>query len=102
MSGGHFDYACFMVENDEDMLKAIPYLKGMEEYCRKEGKHGAADIVMNYRLFMETHQRQMLVYGEKIAGLLRNIEWTASGDTGLDAIDYGVEQFMGIPAPIDK
>lgn len=98
MSGGSFDYVCFKVV-DSQVLSALDDVRRIEEYLRTYGKHDAADEVLKYIKEVETHQRRLEVIGERIAPLLKAVEWAASGDRGLDSVDREYFELMGMKPP---
>jgi hypothetical protein len=93
MSGGSFDYACYKVE-DNRVFDGIEEYKRMEQYLRDVGKHEAADEVYRYINIVETYQRRLAIEGKRIYDLLYSVEWTASGDTGIEAIDYAYNKLI--------
>lgn len=101
MSGGRFNYACFKVE-DEGVFEALPDVHMIENYLRGLDKHDAADEVLRFLNEAETHQRRLVVIGERIAGLLKAAEWTASGDSDGSYIDAEYFKLMGIDPPEGK
>lgn len=98
MSGGSFDYVCFKVV-DSQVLSALEDVRAIENYLRTYGKHDAADEVLRYIKEVETHQRRLEVIGERIAPLLKAVEWAASGDSGIDDVDAEYFKLMGIEPP---
>lgn len=98
MSGGSFNYACFKVE-DGEVFQAMDDVRGIEEYLRAHGKHDPADEVLKYIKEVETHQRRLEVIGKRIAPLLKAVEWTASGDTGMDLVYAEYFKLMGMTPP---
>lgn len=98
MSGGSFDYVHFKVI-DSQVLSALPDIRAAEEALRTYGKHDAADEVLRYIREVETHQRRLEVIGERIAPLLKAIEWTVSGDTGISYVDKEYFKLMGMEPP---
>jgi hypothetical protein len=98
MSGGSFNYACFKVE-DSEIFKALEDVRGIEVYLRTYGQHDAADEVLRFINEVETHQRRLAVIGERIAPLLKAVEWCASGDSGMDGVEREYFALMGMKSP---
>lgn len=101
MSGGSFNYACFKVE-DSDVFNALSDVRNIESYLRSIGKHDAADEVLRFLNEVETHQRRLVIIGQRIAPLLQAAEWTCSGNSGADYIDAEYFKLMGIEPPKAK
>lgn len=98
MSGGSFDYAYFKV-TDSQVFNALNDVRAIESYLRSREKHDAADEVLRFLNEVETHQRRLAVIGERIAPLLKAVEWTASGDSGMDYVNTEYFKLMGIEPP---
>lgn len=102
MSGGSFNYACFKVSDSSEIFQALGDVRDIEAYLRAHGKHDAADEVLHFIGELETHQRRLNVIGDRIAPLLKAVEWTASGDSGMDYVDAEYFKLMGIEPPERK
>jgi hypothetical protein len=87
MSGGSFGYVCFDVEDESKVFTCLDRLKDVESFLRSNGKHDAANEILNYRLTLETHQRIIMKLGHRYADLLMAAEWWASGDWGEEHLD---------------
>lgn len=98
MSGGSFNYACFKV-GESDVFQGLGDVRDIENYLRAYGKHDAADEVLKFINEVETHQRRLAVIGERIAPLLKSVEWTASGDSGMESVDAAYFALMGMKPP---
>lgn len=95
MSGGSFDYACYKTSDFGDMGGLLISLYEMRDYCTT--MHPRAVIHLDlYILFLEDMERRYLEEGEKIAGLMHEIEWEASGDRGVKDVIEALD-CMGIP-----
>lgn len=101
MSGGSFNYACFKAEDTSRIFEGMEDYRAIEAYLRQRGRHDAADEVMKFVLVCETAQRRLLVQGKRIAEILRAAEWTASGDTGIEAVDAAFAMLDVTQAPRD-
>jgi len=94
MSGGSFNYFCYDSVGS-GALDNLDDLRDMESYCRKLGKHEAADELYEYLLFLETVERRMAVQHKRIQNLCRAVEWEASGDIGIEGIDIAYRKLIG-------
>lgn len=92
MSGGSFNYFCFK-ENGE-ALQHLEDLRALEQYCRETGNHLAANECFRYLLFLESTKHRLEVYHERMAELLRAVEWAASGDGNETGIRYAYEELL--------
>ena len=95
MSGGSFNYACHQAD-DNRVFEFLPEFKNMERWLRDNGKHDAADEVYAFILLVETCQRRLRLAGQRISDLLHSVEWTASGDTLMKAVD---DSYAALIAP---
>lgn len=98
MSGGSFDYLCF-ADSAGAILSRLDDLRRMEEWLRAYRLHSAADEIYVYLLELETHQRRIEAYTKRMYGLLHAVEWTVSGDTGIEAIHKAYGDLSGIANP---
>lgn len=80
MSGGFFNYAYLTVTDNVDMFSKLGEVRDIENWLRTCDMQDEADEVLLYIKEMETHQRRLMVIGQRIAGLLEAVEWQASGD----------------------
>ena len=93
MSGGSFNYFCF--KRGGEQLDNLADLKAIEEYCREQGQHLAADELFRYLLFLETMKHRMDAYQDRMQDLLQSVEWSASGDSNpAIAIPYSYEKLL--------
>jgi hypothetical protein len=95
MSGGRYDYL-FSKCTDPTYacgLNSVFHLKEMERDLRAESRNDAADKIMEYRLFLEETLGKLMDYGLLMENLLYNVEWWASADRGIDAVDKALREF---------
>jgi hypothetical protein len=98
MSGGSFDYAYMKTMDFNDAGHLLSTLYEMRDYC--ESIHPRAVVHIDlYIFFLEDMTRRYLEEGEKIKGLIHEIEWEASGDRGIEDV-IEVLDCMGIPGLI--
>src|SRR5690349_15986262 len=88
MSGGHFEYLCFKADNEEIFTyNSLVQLEAMEAHLKAIGKEDAAKVIGGYKDAIVAVRNSAFEYGERLYELLHNVEWQASGDYGVDAID---------------
>lgn len=93
MSGGSFNYACWKASGSEVFVGLADY-KAIEQWLRGNNKHNAADEVFAFILLIETCQRRLHVAGDRLELLLQKVEWCASGDVNIDAVDKEYEALI--------
>lgn len=95
MSGGSFNYACFKANDSSEVFQGIEDYKDIEHWLRSQNRHLAADEVLKFILEVETAQHRLQVLGDRINGILKAAEWTASCDTGIDYVDREYDKLIG-------
>ncbi len=94
MSGGAFDHACFKAEDPTQVFSGLEQYKDIERYCREIGEHAIADEIFAFILLVETYRRRLQVAGERIAPLLRAVEWEASDDIGRKELSEAWQKYL--------
>lgn len=93
MSGGSFEYLYLKADNEEIFsYAALVQLEAMEAYLKAIGKEDAAKVIGQYKDAIVGVRDRVFEYGEKLRTLLHNVEWQASGDYGMDAIDKAIAE----------
>lgn len=93
MSAGSFNYACFKIQSSE-VFEGIDDFKAIERWLREHDRHLAADEVLKFILEVETARHRLDVIGERIGGILQAVEWTESGDSGIDYVDAEYDKLV--------
>jgi len=91
MSGGHFDYVEYKLE-DERVFSAVSDLNEMVSYLFMIKKPEAAIAVLNLILDLDNIKLQLEQRIKPMIPLIHAVEWEASGDWNAGDIDRALQQ----------
>lgn len=94
MSGGSYNYAYTKVDEMDGAYSVIQDVKRAEERLRELGQQEAANEVYKYILFVEMVANRLSVQGNRIANVLRAVEWYDSGDSGIEVVNQACEKLL--------
>ena len=98
MSGGHFDYKQYEIENIADELEQIILDNDSEEkdeWGDSKGRHYSAETIKEFKIGLE-HLRKAQIY-------LHRIDWLISGDDGEDTFHIRLQsQLQQFEITVDK
>lgn len=95
MSGGSYDYLCYI----EYFQLLEPYrIRTLEDMERRFIELGYIDIAKDFRRLIEyiiSANNRVEVLAENLNKLMHDIEWLDSGDIGKDTLARTVEEYRG-------
>ena len=93
MSGGSFDYLCFM--EVEQLMNNKDLLDKMANRLLELGYKDAAKETFLAKIILEQTEIRIEVIKERLEKVWKAIEWMDSGDSGIDEVDEAIKNYRG-------